>query len=130
MDPHGHMHSGPQGFMWSQRTYRSPDRQNTTGANPGHPRPVDPSSEQEIFQRFQETIDMLTGLPFGPPSRQPRATPANGAPGFGGPDLRTTTYRSQSGNTSFTITTGAMPFPTAARGADQDDGFDMYVCPP
>ncbi|KAI3393216.1 hypothetical protein diail_4543 [Diaporthe ilicicola] len=129
MDPDGHIHSGPHGFMWSQRTFRSPDRQsNNPGAHPGLSRPVDPSSEQEIFQRFQETIDMLTGLPFGPPGRQNRAAPPNGAFGAGGPDLRTTTYRSQSGSTSFTITTGAMPFPgSAARRAD--DGFDMYVRP-
>ncbi|KAG6365891.1 hypothetical protein INS49_000067 [Diaporthe citri] len=126
MDPRGHVHSGPGGFMWSQRTYRSPDReQDTPGGNPRHPRPVDPSSEQEIFQRFQETIDMLTGLPFGPPGRR-AAPPPDGAPGAAGPGMRTTTYRSPSGHTSFTITTGAMPL----RGVDHDDGFDMYARPP
>lgn len=126
MDPRGHVHSGPGGFMWSQRTYRSPDRQqDTPGGNPRQPRPVDPSSEQEIFQRFQETIDMLTGLPFGPPSRR-AAPPPDGAAGAPGPAMRTTTYRSPSGHTSFTITTGAMPL----RGVDHDDGFDMYARPP
>lgn len=110
--------------MWSQRTYRSPDRQqDSPGGNPGHPRPVDPSSEQEIFQRFQETIDMLTGGPFGPPTR--RAPPPSGPPGAGGPGMRTTTYRSPSGHTSFTITTGSMP----VRGVNHDDGFDMYAHP-
>lgn len=112
--------------MWSQRTYRSPDRQqDTPGVDHGRPRPVDPSSEQEIFQRFQETIDMLTGIPFGPPTR--RAPPPSGDPGAGGPGgMRTTTYRSPSGHTSFTITTGAMPL----RGLNHDDGFDMYAPPP
>lgn len=114
--------------MWSQRTYRSPDgQQDAPGGNPGRPRPVDPSSEQEIFQRFQETIDMLTGIPFGPPSRRaaPPNAPPNAPPDGGGPGMRTTTYRSPSGHTSFTITTGAVPL----RGVNHDDGFDMYAHP-
>lgn len=122
MNPRSNIRSGPGGFMWSQRTWRSPDRQqDTPGGNPGQPRPVEPSSEQEIFQRFQETIDMLTGIPpFGPPRRAP--PPSGGSPGGGGgPGMRTTTYRSPSGHTSFTITTGAMPL----RGVDHDDGFDI-----
>ncbi|KAG8168276.1 hypothetical protein KVR01_003965 [Diaporthe batatas] len=121
LNPRSNIRSGPGGFMWSQRTWRSPDRQqDTPGENPGHPRPVEPSSEQEIFQRFQETIQMVTGMPpFGPPGR--RAPPGDGSPGGGGPGMRTTTYRSPSGHTSFTITTGAMPL----RGVDQDDGFDI-----
>ncbi|KAJ0117892.1 hypothetical protein J7T55_014342 [Diaporthe amygdali] len=129
MDPRGQIHSGPGGFMWSQRTYRSPDRQHDgSGGYPGRSGPVDPSSEQEIFQRFQETINMLTGLPFGPPGRQDRPSPGppNGDAGASGPGMRTTTYRSPSGHTSFTITTGAMRVPFGARGGiDQDDGFDI-----
>lgn len=124
MNPRSNIRSGPGGFMWSQRTWRSPDRQqDTPGGNPGHPHPIDPGSEQEIFQRFQETIDMLTGLRypnFGPPGGRP-APPSGGSPGGGGPGMRSTTYRSPSGHTSFTITTGAMPL----RGVDHDDGFDM-----
>ena len=125
MNPRSNVHSGPGAFMWSQRTWRSPDReQDTPGGNPGHPRPVEPSSEQEIFQRFQETIDMLTGIPFGPPGRRP--PPPNGdSPGPGGSGMRTTTYRSPSGHTSFTITTGAVPL----RGVDHGDAFDMYARP-
>lgn len=112
--------------MWSQRTWRSPDRQqDAPGGNPGHPRPVEPSSEQEIFQRFQETIDMLTGIPFGPPGGRRPAPPNADAAGPPGPSMRTTTYRSPSGHTSFTITTGAMPL----RAVDHDDGFDMYARP-
>ena len=67
---------------------------------------------------------MLTGLPFGPPGR--RAAPPTGDAGAGGPGMRTTTYRSPSGHTSFTITTGAVPL----RGVDHDDGFDKYARPP
>lgn len=125
MNPRSNIRSGPGGFMWSQRTWRNPDRQqNPPSGNPGQPRPIEPSSEQEIFQRFQETIDMLTGIPpFGPPSRR-APPPSSGSPGPdgpGGPGMRTTTYRSPSGHTSFTITTGAMPL----RGVDHDDGFDI-----
>ncbi|KAH8745125.1 hypothetical protein F5883DRAFT_371632, partial [Diaporthe sp. PMI_573] len=121
MNPRRNVHRWPGGFMWSQRTRRSPVRQqDSQGGNPGQPRPVEPSSEQAIFQRFQETIDMLTGIPFGPPGRR-AAPPDGGAPGGGRPGMRTTTYRSPSRHTSFTITTGSVPF----RGVDHDDGFNM-----
>lgn len=63
---------------------------------------------------------MLTGIPFGPPGRRAAPRP-NGAPGAGGPAMRTTTYRSPSGHTSLTITTGAVPL----RGVNHDYGFDI-----
>lgn len=79
---------------------------------------------------------MLTGFPLGPAGRSNRETlfggggGGEGATGSGlGSGARTTTYRSPSGHTSFTITTGAVPMRPGARGADPDDDFDMYGHP-
>ncbi|KAK2605444.1 hypothetical protein N8I77_008279 [Diaporthe amygdali] len=58
--------------------------------------PVDPSSEQEIFQRFQETINMLTGHSFDTPGRQDRPGIPSGGTGDGGSGMRTITYKSPS----------------------------------
>ncbi|ROW05674.1 hypothetical protein VMCG_05279 [Cytospora schulzeri] len=131
--PGPNVHTGPGGFRWSQRTFRSPERQrDDPSRGPGQQSPVDPSGEQEIFQRFQETLNMLTGFPLGPAARSNRETPfgggggGEGATGSGlGTGARTTTYRSPSGHTSFTITTGAVPIRPGARGGDPDDDFDM-----
>ncbi|KUI62693.1 hypothetical protein VP1G_09804 [Cytospora mali] len=119
--------TGPGGFMWSQRTYRNPERQRDDPTRgPGHQSPVDPSGEQEIFQRFQETLNMLTGFPLGPAGRSNRETLFGGGDGNAtGTGPRTTTYRSPSGHTSFTITTGAVPVRAGGRGTDPDDDFDM-----
>ncbi|KUI68551.1 putative RING finger protein P32A8.03c [Cytospora mali] len=118
--------TGPGGFRWSQQTYRSPERQrNDLTRGPGYQSPVDPSGEQEIFQRFQETLNMLTGFPL-PPGRASREALYGGGDGNAtGTGPRTTTYRSPSGHTSFTITTGAVPTRAGGRGADPDDNFDM-----
>lgn len=56
--------------------------------------PVDPSSEQEIFQRFQETNNMLTGHSFDTPGRQDRPGIPSGGKGDGGSGMRTITYKS------------------------------------
>ncbi|ROW02333.1 hypothetical protein VSDG_02470 [Cytospora chrysosperma] len=129
------VHTGPGGFMWSQRTFRNPERQRDDPTRgPGQQSPIDPSGEQEIFQRFQETLNMLTGFPMGPAGRSNREAlfggggGSEGALGSGfGTGARTTTYRSPSGHTSFTITTGAVPMRPGARGADPDDDFDMVL---
>lgn len=128
------VHTGPGGFMWSQQTFRNPEAQRDDPTRrSGQQSPVDPSGEQEIFQRFQETLNMLTGFPLGPAGRSNRETPfgagRGGATGSGmeaGTGPRTTTYRSPSGRTSFTITTGAVPMRAGARAADPDGDFDMY----
>ena len=129
-----HALTGPGGFMWSQQTFRSPETQrDDPSRRQGQQSPVDPTGEQEIFQRFQETLNMLTGFPLGPAGRSNRETlfgPERGGATVGGmgpgTGARTTTYRSPSGHASFTITTGAMPMRAGARGADPDDDFDMY----
>ncbi|ROW15241.1 hypothetical protein VPNG_02963 [Cytospora leucostoma] len=128
-NPGANIHTGPGGFMWSQRTFQNPEAQrNDTTRGPGSREPVDPSGEQEIFQRFQETLNMLTGFPLGPAGRSNRETLFGGGGGGAtgtGSGARSTTYRSPSGHTSFTITTGPLPMRAGARGADPDDDFDM-----
>lgn len=116
--------------MWSQRTFQNPEAQrNDAARRPGSREPVDPSGEHEIFQRFQETLNMLTGFPQGPAGRSNRETLFGGGGGGAtgsGRGARSTTYLSPSGHTSFTITTG----PMRAGAQDPDDDFDMYEYPP
>lgn len=123
--------------MWSQQTFRSPERQRDDPTRrPGQQSPSDRTDGQEIFQRFQETINMLTGFPLSPAGRTNRETLLGGGGGGtngsglgAGSGTRTTTYRSPSGHTSFTITTGAVPLRAGARGADPDDDFETYGHP-
>lgn len=106
--------------------------------------PVDPGSDQEVFQRFQETLNMLMGFnsPAGQPGRANRETMFGGPSPFGAPGTTGTTqtriFRGP-GRAAFSITT---TFPAAGlqgrdpmqMGHDQNhnhnDDFDMYGSPP
>lgn len=78
----------------------------------GGRRLADPSSEHEVFTRFQETLGMLMGTPGGPP---------------GG--MQTRTFISPAGRTTFSFTTGTVG--PGHRGFDHahHDEFDMYGHP-
>lgn len=97
--------------------------------NRGAGSPIDPSSEQEIFTRFQETLNMLMGLggPLSPAGRSSREPLFGGGPGG---HTETRTFRTPGGRTTFTFTTSNMP-PGApgARGMGHDQNFDMYGHP-
>ncbi|KAJ4390726.1 hypothetical protein N0V93_004324 [Gnomoniopsis smithogilvyi] len=102
--------------------------------------PVDPSSDQEVFQRFQETLNMLMGFnnPAGQPGRANRETVFGGSSPFGGPGITGTTqtriFRGP-GRATFSITTnfpgtGGQTGDRMQMGHDanhnQNDDFDMY----
>lgn len=101
---------------------------------PGSPgqRPVDPGSQDEIFMRFQETLNMLMGGmgggPLGPPGRSDRET-IFGRSRAGG-RTQTRIVRLPGGTTTFSITTGNIPIQSPGdRDEDHDDDFDMYGTP-
>lgn len=104
--------------------------QDRRGRGPGSP--VDPSSDQEIFTRFQETLNMLMGFggPMAPPGRSNRETL------FGG-STQTRTYRSPGGRATFSITTSTGPeirgmghnHERGEHDHSHDDDFEMYGHP-
>ncbi|KAJ4425121.1 hypothetical protein N0V82_000176 [Gnomoniopsis sp. IMI 355080] len=95
---------------------------------------VDPSSDQEVFQRFQETLNMLMGFnnPAGQPGRANRETVFGEPMPFGAPGPTGTTstriFRGP-GRATFSITTTNFPG-VGVQGHDQNhthnDDFDMY----
>lgn len=94
-------------------------------------RPVDPGSQDEIFLRFQETLNMLMGGmggPLSPTGRSDRETLFGGR-GPGG-TTQTRIVHLPGGTTTFSITTGNIPLRSpGGRGGDRDDDFDMYGPP-
>lgn len=110
----------PPGFVDSQARSRQ-------ARGPGSP--VDPSSDQEIFTRFQETLNMVMGFrgPVAPPGRSNRETL------FGG-NTQTRTYRSPGGRTTFPIIIGTGPeirrmghnHEHGEHDHNHDDDFEMY----
>lgn len=103
------------------------------GEGPGARSPVDPSSQDDILQRFQETLSMVLGMgPFGPPGRSNRGDLFGG----GGPPGSTHTTRvftSPGGGATFTFTTTSGLAPGGLRGPGRnphDDEFNMYGYPP
>lgn len=94
--------------------------------------PTDPSSDQEIFTRFQETLGMLMGFgnTMGPPGRSNRETLYGGT-------VETRTYTSPTGRATFSFTTRSGPEFRPIRhnhvqgehGRNHDDEFEMYGHP-
>lgn len=107
--------------------------------------PVDPSSEQEIFARFQETLGMLIGFtgPPGQTGRSDRETLFGGQSRLGttGPTGATQTRVFASpGHGTFSITTSTTYPGSGMQGGDHmhmerdhthnhPDDFDMYEIP-
>ncbi|CAN8103114.1 unnamed protein product [Discula destructiva] len=95
-----------------------------------HNRPVDPNSEHEIFNRFQETLQMLGVFPPPAQAARPNRDLFGGSSPFGPPGgtTRTTTYNTPGGRATFSITTSTIgPRPGVQGGhpldnADQDHG--------
>lgn len=101
---------------------------------PGTPgqRPIDPGSQDEIFMRFQETLNSLMGGmgggAFGPQGRSDRET-TYGRDTAGG-RTQTRIVHIPGGTTTFSITTGNIPMRSPGdRDAEHDDDFDMYGPP-
>lgn len=105
---------------------------------------IDPGSDQEVFQRFQETLNMLMGFnnPAGQPGRLNREIGFGGTSPFGGPGIaggtQTRIFRGP-GRATFSITTN-FPGP-GVQGGDpmnmaqnpnhnHNDDFDMYGSSP
>lgn len=110
------------------------DRPGGPGGQDRGSRPVDPSSEQEIFSRFQETLNMLMGFngPLGPDPGRSRMREHIGGPA----GTQTRTYSSPGGRATFSITTTGpgVRMPTNLHGHDHDHehehgDFDMYGHP-